>query len=123
MDLALWVTSGLLAVVFAGSGAAKATMARERLIETGQTGIAPFPMWLVRVVAVCELLGAAGLVLPWWADVAPALTPAAAGGLVVVMVGAAISHASLREPKAVAANQALLLLCCFVAAGRIAQLA
>jgi hypothetical protein len=40
----------------------------------------------------------------------------------IVMYGAAISHASLREPRPVAANLTILLLCAFVAAGRLAAL-
>ena len=48
--------------------------------------------------------------------------PAAAIGLGVILYGAAVSHASLREPKTVAANLFLLVLCAFVVAGRIAAL-
>lgn len=122
MDIALWIASGLLAVVFTGSGLAKATMSRERLIASGQTGIAPFPMPVVRLTAVCEVLAAIGLLAPWLTGTARVLTPVAAIGLVLVMCGAAISHASLREPHSVAANLVLLLVAAFVAAGRLAQL-
>ena len=122
MNTVLWIVTGLLAVVFAVSGVAKSTMSRDRLIATGQTGIAPFPMPLVRAVAFCELLAVAGLILPWASGTARVLTPVAALGLVAIMYGAAVSHASLREPKPVAANLILLLLCVFVAASRIAAL-
>lgn len=122
MSYALWIISGLLAVVFLASGALKSTQSRERLLATGQTGIAPFPMPVVRLTAVCEIAAATGLVLPWSLGIATVLTPLAALGLCVVMVGAAISHASLREPKAVAANVVFLLMAAFVVAGRLAQL-
>ena len=122
MNVVLWIASAVLVVVFAASGVAKSTQSRERLIATGQTGIAPFPMPVVRLTAVCEILAAIGLVLPWASGVAPVLTPVAALGLVLVMCGAAVSHASLREPRNVAINLALLLTACFVAAGRLAQL-
>jgi hypothetical protein len=117
-----WIFSGVLAVVFTISGLLKATMSRERLIATGQTGIAPFPMPLVRAVAVCELLAAGGLFAPWLTDTARVLTPLAATGLSVVMIGAATSHSSLREPKSTAANTVLLALAAFVAAARFATL-
>ena len=68
-------------------------MSRERLLATGQTGIAPFPMPVVRMTAILELFGVAGLVLPWVLDTYRVLTPAAAIGLGVVMYGAAVSHA------------------------------
>jgi uncharacterized membrane protein YphA (DoxX/SURF4 family) len=122
MNVVLWIASAVLVVVFAASGVAKSTQSRERLLATGQTGIAPFPMPVVRLTAVCEILAAIGLVLPWASGVAPVLTPLAALGLVLVMCGAAVSHASLREPRNVAINLALLLTACFVAAGRLAQL-
>jgi hypothetical protein len=41
----------------------------------------------------------------------------------IVMIGAAISHASLKEPRPVAFNVVLLAICAFVAAGRLAALA
>lgn len=122
MSIALWVASGLLAVIFLFSGLAKSTMSRDRLLATGQSGIAPFPMPVVRLTALCEIAAAVGLFAPWLSDTAKVLTPAAALGLCVVMWGAAISHASLRESKQVAANVAVLGLAAFVAAGRLAQL-
>lgn len=122
MNIATWIATGLLTAVFAWSGVAKSTMSRDRLIATGQTGIAPFPMPLVRLVAVSELLAVIGLVVPWVTDRYAVLTPIAAIGLGTVMVGAAISHASLQEPRSVAANLGLLILCAFVAAARLAAL-
>jgi hypothetical protein len=122
MNIAAWIATGVLVVVFAVSGVAKSTMSRDRLIASGQTGIAVFPMPLVRVVAVCELLAVVGLVVPWVADTYRALTPAAAIGLGIVMMGAAVSHASLKEPRPVACNVVLLAICAFVASGRLAAL-
>ena len=89
------------------------------MISTGQTGVAPFPLPVIRVVAVCELLGAAALVVPAATDTAPGLTPAAASAFVLLMVGAALSHRSLREYPQVALNLGLLVLCAFVLIGRV----
>jgi hypothetical protein len=123
MNTITWIFTGALAIVFTISGVLKATMSRTRLITSGQTGIAPFPMPLVRGVAICELLAVAGLFAPWLTDTARVLTPLAATGLVIVMIGAATSHSSLREPKSTAANTVLLALAAFVAAARFAALA
>jgi uncharacterized membrane protein YphA (DoxX/SURF4 family) len=122
MDIALWTISALLVIVFVASGVAKSTMSRGRLIDSGQTGIAPFPMPVVRMTAIAELAGAVGLLAPWLSGTAKVLTPLAAVGLGIVMCGAQISHASLREPRNVAINIVLLVACAFVAAGRFAQL-
>jgi hypothetical protein len=122
MNLTLWIFQVILAVVFAGSGVAKATMSRERLVATGQTGVAVFPMPVVRLTAAAELLAVAGLLLPWATGIARVLTPVAALGLCVVMIGAASSHLRLREPRNVAINAVLFGLALTVAIGRLAAL-
>lgn len=122
MEIAAWIVSIVLGAVFTLSGIAKLVLSRERLIATGQTGIAPFPMPVVRLTAACELAGVVGLFVPWLTGIAPALTPVAALGLGAVMTGAAISHASLREPRAVAINLTLIWLIAFLAAARFTQL-
>ncbi|HYS39762.1 MAG TPA: DoxX family protein [Pseudonocardiaceae bacterium] len=119
MDLALWIGQGLLAAIFLLSGGAKISMSKPRLLATGQTGVAPFPLLAIRLVAACELVAVVGLVGPGATGILPALTGFAAVGLAVVMVGAMASHASLREPRAVAVNLVILLVCCFVAVGRL----
>lgn len=118
MNTLLWTLQGLLAAIFLASGLAKISMPRERLLATGPTGIAPFPMPVVRVTAFCELLGAIGLVLPRLVGIAEFFIPAAAGGLAVVMVGAMASHAHLREPRSVALNVAIFVAAVTVAVGR-----
>jgi uncharacterized membrane protein YphA (DoxX/SURF4 family) len=55
-------------------------------------------------------------------DTARVLTPLAAVGLGGVMYGAAVSHASLGEPKQTATVVGVLVVCAFIAAGRFAQL-
>jgi hypothetical protein len=122
MNLTLWVFQAVLAVVFAGSGVAKSTMSREKLLATGQTGVALFPMPVVRATAVAELFAVAGLILPWATGIGRVFTPLAALGLCVVMIGAASSHARLREPGNVAVNALLFGLALTVAIGRLAGL-
>jgi uncharacterized membrane protein YphA (DoxX/SURF4 family) len=119
MNTALWAGQLILATVFAMSGTAKLTMARERLLATGQTGIAMFPMPVVRFTAAMEILAAVGLVAPWLSGTAKVLTPLAAAGLCVVMIGAAWAHSRLREPWSVAANAVLFALAAFVMLGRL----
>jgi uncharacterized membrane protein YphA (DoxX/SURF4 family) len=119
MNVSLWVAQIILAAGFAASGLAKLTMARDRLLETGQTGIAMFPMPVVRFTAAMEVLAAIGLVAPWLSGIATILTPLAAAGLCVVMIGAAWAHSRLREPWAVTANAVLFAFAAFVLVGRL----
>lgn len=99
MNVLAWVLQGICAVTFLTSGTLKSLFSKERMIETKQTGVAPFPLPIIRIVAVSELFGVAGLILPWLTGTARFLTPVAAGCLIVFMIGAAISHLSIKEPK------------------------
>lgn len=119
MNISLWIAQVALAVFFAGSGTAKSTMSRDRMLATGQTGIAMFPLPVVRFTAAMELLAAVGLVVPWLTGIAGFLTPLAAAGLCVVMVGAGWAHSRLREPRSIAVNAALFGLAAFVVVGRV----
>lgn len=118
MNVALWIGQGLLAAVFLYSGIAKSSMSKARLIEIGQTGVARYPLPFIRVIAGLELAGAVGLIVPEATGIAPILTPLAAVGLAVIMVGAAFSHRVLGEYKQIGGNIVLLLICVFVAVGR-----
>ena len=109
MDLALWIGQGLLAVIFLVSGGAKISMSKPRLLATGQTGVAPFPLPAIRLIAAGELIAVVGLVGPGATGILPALTGFAAVGLALVMLGAMASHASLRERRAVVLNFVILL--------------
>ena len=101
MNVLSWVLQIVAATVFLYSGSLKSWMSKERMIATGQTGVAPYPLPVLRVVAVAELAGAAGLILPWLLDVDRFLTPLAAALLMPIMIGALIAHASLHELKQV----------------------
>jgi uncharacterized membrane protein YphA (DoxX/SURF4 family) len=122
MNVVLWILQGLLAAVFAASGAAKSTLPKPKLIAIGQTGVTPFPMPLIRFTACCELLGSAGVILPWLTHTAAFLTPLAAAGFAVIMLAAISSHAWLREPVNVAFTTALLVAAVTVSVGRFDQL-
>ncbi|HEY5926963.1 MAG TPA: DoxX family protein [Kofleriaceae bacterium] len=131
MNIALWTVQSFLAAIFAGSGLYKGTQPKQRVVASGQTGVVWYSQPFIRFIALAELAGAAGLVLPWLTGRARVLTPLAAGGLAVIMVGAAASHARLarqggpsrrKELFNVSANIALLGACSLVAIARAHQL-
>lgn len=127
MNIALWVVQSILAMIFLGSGLYKGTQPKERIVASGQTGVVWYSQPFIRFIAALEVAGAAGLVLPWLTGQARVLTPLAAGGLAVIMIGAAVSHSRLvqqggprrrQESFNVAANVVLLAACAFVVVGR-----
>jgi uncharacterized membrane protein len=80
-EIRLWSTQGALAALFLFAGAMKVVMPLDALKL-------PLPLACLRLVGVAEMLGALGLILPGLVNVARALTPIAATGLVMIMAGA-----------------------------------
>ncbi len=83
MTYALWIVQGLLALIFLFSGGMKLVLPLEAL-----TAQMPLPGLFVRFIGVAEVLGAIGLILPGLLRIRPGLTPLAAAGLVLIMIGA-----------------------------------
>jgi hypothetical protein len=83
MTYILWIVQVLLALLFLFTGGIKLVLPLEVLAE--QT---PLPGLFVRFLGVAEVLGAIGLILPGLLRIRPGLTPLAACGLVIIMVGA-----------------------------------
>jgi DoxX-like family len=82
----LWIVQGVLAALFLFAGGMKLALP----VEAMQQGPVALPGPFLRFLGVCEVCGAAGLVLPWLLRIRPRLTPLAATGLVVIMVGATV---------------------------------
>jgi len=70
------------------------------------------------VVGIAEVLGGLGLILPSVTRIRPELTVYAAVGLVLVMVGALVWHATRGEGASIAQNVIIGALLAFVAYGR-----
>ncbi|MEP6650441.1 MAG: DoxX family protein [Lapillicoccus sp.] len=117
MNVVLWVVQIVLAAAFLMAGAAKVLQPKEKLRER-MAWVDDFSQPMVRFIGSMEILGALGLVLPAATSIAPILTPIAAVGLIVVMIGAAITHLRRREPAIVPVNLVLLVLAAVVAWGR-----
>lgn len=117
MNVFLWILQALLAVMFAMAGVMKSTRPKDRLAPK-LPWVEDFPSGMVKFIGVAELAAALGLILPAATGIAPVLTPLAAAGLVIVMIGAMITHARRKEPQAIAFNVVLLILAAVVAWGR-----
>ncbi len=70
----------------------------------------------IKLIGILELLAAIGLILPQLTGILPWLTPLAAVGLVLTMIGAMIVN--VRNRITIIKNIVLLLLAAFVAYGR-----
>ena len=82
-NITLWIIQGLLAALFLFAGVSKLVMP----IEAMTTQI-HLPGLFLRFIGIAETLGALGLVLPGLLKIRTDLISLAAGGLVVIMIGA-----------------------------------
>jgi len=117
VNVALWIVQILLTVAFLGAGAMKLLQPKEK-VAASMAWAESFSPTAIKLIGLVEVLGALGLVLPALTGIAPILTPLAATGLALVMVGAVVTHARRDENQMIGANVVLLLLAAFVAWGR-----
>ena len=89
LSTALWTVQVLLAALFLFAGVTKLVMPIEEL-----TAQSTLPGGFLRFIGAAEFLGAIGLILPGLLGIRRELTPLAAAGLVVIMVGATATVAA-----------------------------
>lgn len=85
VSVVLWVVQGLLAAAYLFAGGFKLVAPPEQMSSPVM-----LPVWFLRFIGACEVLGALGLVLPGIFGIRTGLTPLAASGLVVIMIGATV---------------------------------
>ena len=117
MSIVLWIVQSLLALAFLAAGSMKLMRSKAQL-EEQMPWVTDFSPMAIRLIGAVEVLGALGLILPAVTGIATVLTPLAATGLAVVMVGAMVTHVRRNEMAQLAPNVVLLALAVFVAWGR-----
>ena len=118
MGIVLWIIASVLAVAFFGAGLMKLAQPKEKLAASGMAWTEDFSGGVVKLIGGLEVLAALGLILPAVFGIAPVLVPLAALGLVLIMIGAAITHARRGETQMIIANAALLVLAAVIVWGR-----
>ena len=114
MNTVVWVLQVLLAAAFLASGLMKVSQPRAKLAPR-MPYVEGFSDGAIKAIGAVEILGAVGVILPAWTGIAPILTPIAATGLAVIMVGAAIVHLRRKEPGSLPVNAVLFLIAVVVA--------
>ena len=118
MNVFLWIAAGMLAAVLLAAGVSKLTKSRADLAASGQGWAEDFSPGTVKTIGVLEVLAAIGLLLPALLGIAPILVPVAATGVVLLMIGAAVTHARRREYKNIGVNAVLAALALIIAVSR-----
>lgn len=114
MNVVVWVVQVLVGIAFIGAGTMKITQPREKL-QKQMAYLEDFSDGQTKGIGTVEVLGGLGVILPAWTGIAPILTPLAATGLALVMVGAALTHVRRKEYSALGVNAVLFALAAFVA--------
>jgi uncharacterized membrane protein YphA (DoxX/SURF4 family) len=115
MNVTLWIIASVLAVAFLAGGAVKVAWPKEKLAGAGMGFAEDFSAGAVKAIGALEILAAIGLILPAALGIAPVLVPLAAVGLVLLMIGAMITHLRRGESQAIVVNLIILALAVLVA--------
>jgi len=117
LRIGLWVAQALLALAFIAAGLFKLTAPIDQLSQamhwTGE-----YPVWFVRGIALIDLAGGLGILLPALTRIRPRLTVAAALGCTVLQCFAIVFHVSRGEASLIPLNIVLLALSLLVLWGR-----
>jgi uncharacterized membrane protein YphA (DoxX/SURF4 family) len=98
MNTPIWIFQGLLSAFFLMPAYTKLKSSKEKLVEKKmlkpeQSMNAP------RFIGLMELLGSIGIIIPQLTGVAKILTPIAAIGFALIMLGAFLMHLKKKEYK------------------------
>ena len=86
MNTAIWIFQGLLALMFLAAGIRHLRQTEQKIKERPNDVIADFSIHQIRLIGILEVLGAIGVIIPWWINIVPILTPISATGLGIIMV-------------------------------------
>ncbi|GAA0593804.1 DoxX family protein [Kribbella sandramycini] len=116
MNVFLWILAGVLAAFFLAAGLGKVGRPYDKVrANPNMKWVEDFSPGQLKLLGTAELLGALGLILPAALDIAPILTPLAASGLAVIMIGAIVTHARRKENQPIVLNAIVLVVALVVA--------
>jgi uncharacterized membrane protein YphA (DoxX/SURF4 family) len=119
MNILLWITQIVLALLFLFAGGTKLILSSETLTSMGSPNQVVLPVWFFRFIGVAEVLGALGLILPGALRRQQHLTALAALGLTIIMIGAVVVTTIGDGPKMAIIPLVVGLLCGLVAYARM----
>ena len=118
MDVFVWISQAVLVFVFGASGITKLVRTRDELLQKTPY-VEDFSQVEVQGIGILEILGALGVVAPVATGIFTRLTPIAAAGLGLLMMGATLTHMRRGEFKYLPMNGLLFFLTVVVAVARV----
>jgi len=122
MNTLLWILQGLLAAIMLMAGFMKLSNPNHELKKKGKGSMD----WTddisgsnTKLIGVVEVLAAFGLILPHLLGIQPWLTPVAAVGVALTMIGALVLHLRRGDSaQALMTNIIILAIAAFISYGR-----
>ena len=118
MNILLWITQIVLALLFLFAGGTKLALSSETLASMGSPNQVVLPVWFIKFIGVAEVVGALGLILPGLFRRQQHLTSLAAVGLMIIMIGAVVTTVMGDGVKMAITPAIVGLLCALVAYSR-----
>ena len=119
MNIILWILQILLGLLFLFAGGTKLVMSGEALAQQmASTNSVMLPVAFIKFIGLVEVLGGLGLILPGLTKIRRSLTPLAAVGLTIVMIGAVVLTVMGPGLGMAIVPLVVLILCAVVAYGR-----
>jgi uncharacterized membrane protein len=113
MHRTTWVLQVLLGIYFVLTGVIHLVVPEG--LPSAMSWMYDLSTTLHLIAGLAEIAGGLGLVLPAATRIAPRLTPLAASGLVLVMLSAAVWHATRGEAQSIVGNIVVAILLAVVA--------
>jgi uncharacterized membrane protein YphA (DoxX/SURF4 family) len=119
MNTAVWIAQIVLAAIIGMAGLMKLAQSKETLLASGNMAWTEnFTDPQIKRIGTLEVLAAIGLILPPALELAPALTPIAATGVVLLMIGAGLTHLRRGEQQVLPINLLIAAIALFIAIER-----
>jgi uncharacterized membrane protein YphA (DoxX/SURF4 family) len=118
MNILLWIVQIMLALLFLFAGGTKLIMSTQQLEAMAPPGAIHLAGWFLKFIGVVEVLGVLGLIIPGLTKINRRLTPIAAIGLLIIMIGAVVLTLMGTGVRDAIVPFITGLLCAFVAYGR-----
>jgi uncharacterized membrane protein YphA (DoxX/SURF4 family) len=120
MNIGLWIIQIFLAFAFLVAGLVKVVLPTNQLEDKLGKWVNDFSKHQIKLIGTLEILGAIGLILPMWLNIYPILTPMAAIGLGLTMMGAIWTNARvMKKNPDIFKNVIFLMLTIIVVIGRL----
>jgi hypothetical protein len=97
MTIAFWIATGLATLAFFGAGLMKLLRPVQALKDAGMGWVDDYSSTTVKLIALAEIVGAIGLVVPVATGIVPVLSPVAGVALTVLMARAIAVHIRRNE--------------------------